>query len=99
MLAVIWAIDSSEGAQLRALHLAEHLAFIETQMAIIRIAGPWLNDAGAMIGSMFVIEAESLPAARAWIAADPYTRANVWRRIDVHGYRAAAGTWVGGRNW
>lgn len=99
MLAIIWAEDVDDSAELRRSHLAAHLAYIETNMALIRVAGPWLGDDGAMLGSMYLIEADSLAAAQAWIAADPYTAAGVWRNCSVRPYFAAAGTWVGGRNW
>ncbi len=99
MLAVIWAQDIPDSAPARGEHLAAHLAYIESNMATIRVAGPWLGDDGAMIGSMYVIEVDSLAAAHAWIAADPYSAAGVWQSCRVWPYYAAAGTWVGGRNW
>jgi len=32
---------------------------------------------------MIVIEAESLEAAKAWAAMDPYTKAGLWERTDI----------------
>jgi uncharacterized protein YciI len=55
------------------------------------MAGPLLNADGAMVGSVFLLEAESLEAARAINAADPYTKAGVFGRITIHETRWAIG--------
>ncbi len=38
-------------------------------------------------GSLVVAEFESLEAARAWAAADPYVAAGVYREVEVFPYR------------
>lgn len=99
MLYAILANDQPDAPDLRREHLEAHLAFIAEQSERIRVAGPLLDERGEKVGSLLVIEAESLPAARAWIATDPYARAGVWRRIVVRPFRAVAGAWVGGITW
>ena len=43
-------------------------------------AGPLLDDAGAMAGSLLVIDFADRAAALAWLAAEPFTRAGVYGR-------------------
>jgi uncharacterized protein YciI len=52
------------------------------------MAGPLLADDGeTMIGSLFVIEAEDAAAVERFRAADPYVRAGLFDRVEVHPFR------------
>ncbi|HAY05069.1 MAG TPA: hypothetical protein DCY26_00235, partial [Hyphomonas sp.] len=46
---------------------------------------------GAMIGSVFLLEAESLEAAKALNAQDPYSKAGVFGRVTINETRWAIG--------
>ncbi len=45
--------------------------------------GPVLDDAQKPIGSFLVVECATRAELDALIANDPYTKANVWQRVDV----------------
>jgi uncharacterized protein YciI len=45
-----------------------------------------------MAGSLIIIEAPDLAAARAFHAADPYTLAGLFERADLRLWRATVGT-------
>jgi uncharacterized protein len=45
--------------------------------------GALLNDEGAPIGSAMIGEFPDIAAARAYVAAEPYTRAGVWVETEV----------------
>lgn len=83
--------NATDGAARRAATRPAHLAWAGSLGPIIRMAGPLLDEAGAMVGSLFLIEAETLAAARAINAADPYTQAGVFGRIDIRETRWAIG--------
>ena len=53
------------GAELRAANRPAHLAWVQTLGEAVRMAGPLLSEDGRMIGSLCLIEADSLAAAKA----------------------------------
>jgi uncharacterized protein YciI len=55
-------IDKPGGLALRVATRADHLAFIAAKGEMVRLAGPFLDAAGEMCGSMLIIEAENLAA-------------------------------------
>jgi uncharacterized protein len=69
-----------------------HLAYLETFGDSVRVGGAMLSDdASQPLGSVIMIEAESLEAAKAIAAADPYVNADVFETVEIHPFRAAAG--------
>ena len=53
----------------------------------IAFAGPLLDDAGAMTGSLLVIDFADRAAALAWLEAEPFTRAGVYGTRQVMAFR------------
>ena len=82
--------DGPRGAELRPQHRPAHLAGLEGLAAEgrIRHAGPLLDEGGAPIGSVIVFEAESLEAARALAARDPYVVEGIFARHTVNETKA-----------
>lgn len=77
----------------------DHFAHVERVVGAIRVSGPLKDEDGRYVGSLFVVEAADAAAAREWLTADPYHRAGIWGEIEVTGFVAAAGEWVGGTVW
>lgn len=79
---VILGFDGPEGEARRKVHRPAHLARMETLDAQGRVilAGP-LTD---KVGSLIVIEAESLEEAEAFANEDPYKVHGVFERVEVH---------------
>ena len=77
--------DGPHGLELRKLHRPAHLAGLEplANAGRIRHAGPILGDDGAPVGSVVVFEAESLAAAQAIAARDPYVTQGIFARYEV----------------
>ncbi|RME66149.1 MAG: YciI family protein [Alphaproteobacteria bacterium] len=101
-MAKLYAIvsrDSAGAAALRQARLAEHLAYVETVLDCLAVAGPLRHGDGSFAGSLVIAKAENEAAARALVEADPYYKAGVWDRIDIFAYGAVAGDWAGGKNW
>ena len=92
MLFVLHCLDKSNAHELRTTNRPAHLEFARAQTSI-KMAGPLLSnsglaaDTGDMVGSMFVIEAADLNAARAFNAADPYTKAGLWASVAINPFR------------
>ena len=64
-----------------------HKAYLATVADRIAFAGPLLDDAGAMRGSLLVIDFADRAAALAWLAAEPFTRAGVYATSEVTAFR------------
>tara|TARA_R110002167_G_scaffold349844_1_gene561830 strand:+ start:45983 stop:46300 length:318 start_codon:yes stop_codon:yes gene_type:complete len=91
--------DKSPSTQeTRMIHLSEHLAWVENNMAHIRVAGPLKEDAN-IIGSLYIFEADDIEMAKTILHGDPYYQAQIWGAIDEFEFNAYAGSWVGGKNW
>ena len=87
MLFALYCRDRENAAEVRLATRAAHLEYAG-QSSQIRMAGPMLSDDGeGMIGSLFVIEADDIAAARAFNAADPYTTAGLWAEVRIHPFR------------
>lgn len=83
--------NETDGAERRAATRPAHLEWVASLGDACRMAGPLLNEEGKMIGSVFLILAESAAAARAINAQDPYTKAGVFGRVDINETRWAIG--------
>jgi hypothetical protein len=69
-----------------------HLAWMKGLGATIRIAGPFLDEAGAdPQGSVVVVEAADLAAAKALFAEDPYVKAGLFERVEIRPWRWVIG--------
>lgn len=88
-------IDKPNSLDLRMANREAHLAYIREQGETVCLGGPFLDEDGGMAGSMLLIESPDLAGARAFNAADPYTKAGLWAQVDIRAYRATVGTLVG----
>ena len=87
MLFVLYCRDKPDSLTLRLATRAAHLDYAKAD-GRVQMAGPMLADDGeTMIGSLFVITADNLDAARTFNASDPYTRAGLWQSVAVHPFR------------
>jgi nitroreductase/uncharacterized protein YciI len=77
--------DGRDGAYLRKQHREAHLAALAPLAAAgrVRFAGPLIGDSAAPIGSLIVIEAPDLAAARAIAERDPYVTRGVFASFEV----------------
>ena len=84
MLFVALCHDRPDGLSLRLATRDAHVAWLKSLAERTRIAGPFFDDAGeAMCGSIVVIEADDLAAARATFAEDPYAKAGLFASVEI----------------
>jgi uncharacterized protein YciI len=83
--------DKENGLETRLGARSEHLAWVADNLAVIKLAGPMLDDEGQMAGSLFILDLPDRAAVQAFNAADPYTRAGLWGRVDVREFKASFG--------
>jgi len=83
MLFALIALDRPNASPGRADVRPEHLKFLDSLGDRLQLAGPFLNDKGEGIGSIVLLEAESLEAARATFDRDPYVKAGLFDMVMV----------------
>jgi uncharacterized protein len=83
-------IDRTNALQTRVENRAAHLAHIEAS-GVVEQAGPFIDAAGQMCGSLIILDVESRAAADAWAAADPYSKAGLFASVMVQEWKRVIG--------
>jgi len=89
MLFVITAIDKPDSRALRMATRSAHFDYIRATGAV-KLGGPFLDEAGEIIGSLIVIAAADLAEARRWQAGDPYAQAGLFAHAELRPWKATA---------
>jgi len=95
----IYCTDKTDTGQKRRNARDAHFAHIEGVIDDILVAGPYKDPLGNTVGSLLIIKADNVDAARRWLEQDPYYTADIWADIAIHQFTAAAGDWIGGKIW
>lgn len=83
MLFALVALDRPNAVQDRQRVRPDHLKFLDNLGDSLQLAGPFLNDKGEGIGSIVIIESESLDIARAAFDRDPYVEAGLFDMVMI----------------
>lgn len=81
-LFAIIGYDGPDGPAKRTVHRQAHLDWLAAlnKAGKVMLAGPLTDGAGSLI----IIEADSLEAATAFVADDPYVTQGVFARYEIH---------------
>ena len=95
MLYAVWASDApgsgDERLRVREAHRARLRAPAPHAVQVLQ-AGPTLDaEAGAMNGTMLVVQAEDIAAVRAFVEGDPYVTAGVYASVEIRPWRCGLG--------
>lgn len=97
---VVVCRDGARGAAVRAAHTAEHMAYIETVMDELNVAGPLYDDGGnEPVGSLYCLHTKSAARAREIIESDPYYKHGAFESVEYFPHLPAAGKYIGGKIW
>ena len=81
---VIHCLDHAGHVQKRLDHYDAHKAYLSNPPVKIVISGPLLDDdEETMIGSMFLVEADSLDEVQAFHTNDPFYAAGIWEKVSI----------------
>lgn len=77
--------DGPGGLERRLQYRPAHLDAVRLldRAGRVRFGGPLKSPRGDMVGSLLIFEAESVEAARALVAADPYVVGGVFETYEV----------------
>ena len=86
---VITAIDRENSRDLRMATRPAHFEYVQ-RTGVVRLGGPFLDAEGGMIGSLIIIEAPDLAAAKEWQQNDPYMKAGLFAKSELRAWKATA---------
>jgi hypothetical protein len=90
-LFMLACFDKPNALDLRMATREAHLAYVRENLAQVKLAGPMLDEADSMAGSLFVLDVADRAAVEAFTAADPYQKAGLFERVEIRGFRASIG--------
>jgi uncharacterized protein len=87
MLFALICTDKPNHLDMRMANRPAHLAFLESLGKNLKGAGPFLGSDEKPNGSLVLIEAENLEAAKAIAAQDPYAVAGLFSNVDIRPWK------------
>lgn len=85
---IVHCLDRPNSKDLRMATRSAHLAYIDDASVTVLMAGPLLSDDGAnMLGSLFLLETDSLEEVRRFAEQDPYRKAGLFASVHIHPFR------------
>ncbi|RKT32368.1 hypothetical protein BXY70_1702 [Roseovarius halotolerans] len=82
MLIALIARDKPGALQTRLGNRDAHLAYIK-ETGIVAQAGPLLDDAGNMAGSLVILDVADMAQAQDWAENDPYAKAGLFVSVEL----------------
>ncbi|MBP0484302.1 YciI family protein [Sagittula salina] len=86
MLIALMAFDKPGALQVRKDNRDAHLAYIEAT-GVVTQAGPLLDDAGEMAGSLVILDVADTAAAQDWANNDPYAKAGLFQSVTLRAWK------------
>ena len=90
-LFVLTCLDKPNSLDVRLGAREAHLAYV-AERGVLKLGGPFLNEAGDMAGSLMIVEVADLAAAHAFNANDPYMKAGLFESVDIRPFRVTVGS-------
>lgn len=82
--------DKPGALDIRKANRDAHVAYLKST-GVVAQAGPLLDDAGDMCGSLVILDVEDMAAAEAWAAADPYAQAGLFADVQLIAWNRVIG--------
>jgi uncharacterized protein len=83
-------LDKPNALQTRVENRAAHLEHLQST-GVVEQAGPFIDAAGQMCGSLIVLNVASKAEAEAWAAADPYAKAGLFASVMIQEWKRVIG--------
>lgn len=82
MLIALIARDKPGALPVRQENRPAHVDYLKASAAVQQ-AGPLLDDAGEMCGSLIILDVPDMAAAQNWVAGDPYGKAGLFETVEL----------------
>jgi len=90
MRVALMAHDKPGALPVRTANRQAHLDYIAAT-GVVEMAGPLLDAAGQMCGSLVVLDVADMAAARDWAAGDPYAKAGLFAKVRIEEWKKVIG--------
>ncbi|MCB8881504.1 YciI family protein [Acidisoma cellulosilytica] len=81
----IHCLDKAGAVEQRLAHYDAHKAYLSSAPITMLVSGPLLApDHETMIGSFFLVEADSQAQVEAFHNNDPFKKAAIWEKVSIH---------------
>ena len=87
---VLTARDKPGALETRLANRDAHLAYIR-ETGVVEQAGPIVDEAGDMCGSILVLEVADLSEAQTWADGDPYAKAGLFDSVSIDSWKRVIG--------
>ena len=87
MLFALVALDRPNSVERRMAIRPEHLKHLDALGEQLILAGPFLNDKEEGVGSIVIVEADTLEEAREMFNRDPFMRENLFDQVTMKPWR------------
>lgn len=92
--------DGPDAKDARVTHLDGHLTHVENNWQRYISAGPIREPGGeALVGSVFLVLADSLGDAEALMGGDPYITCGMYESVEYKEFTNSIGRYIGGKIW
>lgn len=91
MLIALIAKDKPGAGDVRAENRPAHVDYLKASGGRVAQAGPLLDEAEAMIGSLIILDVVDMAAARDWAAQDPYAKAGLFASVELIPWKKVIG--------
>jgi uncharacterized protein YciI len=79
--------DNATKADMRARHMADHLAFLEAHGNVVKAAGPLMAVDGSGAGGLWLVEADKVEDVEALYRADPFWPTGLRKSVRILEWR------------
>jgi len=83
LFAVMFEDNPGTGPEIRARHMPDHLAFLESNDANIIAAGPLTTETGSGAGGMWLVEAVDEAGVRKLVEEDPLWPTGLRKSVQI----------------
>lgn len=83
-------LDKPNALQTRVENRPAHLEHLQST-GVVEQAGPFIDAAGQMCGSLIILDVGSKAEAEAWAAADPYAKAGLFQSVMIQEWKRVIG--------
>jgi len=82
MKIALLAKDKTDSLELRLATREAHVSYLKSSTEVEQ-AGPILDDAGQMVGSLIILEVDNMASAEKWAEKDPYANAGLFESVQL----------------
>lgn len=83
--------DKPDSADLRGATRPAHLEYVLASDCVQLGGALMTEDRASMIGTLILLDVADREAAEAWAAADPYAKAGLFERVEIHPWTHSIG--------